>query len=282
MIDATIAGLERQLPLQGLDVVDHAFGLHRQSPVLAPDHGIPRPQVPGIGQRNLRGPMKAWVETRTKAPQEPHVGSVAKGVAGGICSQSEVESENLAHGRQVLESQVSLTALEPPKPRMIHARRCGHIAQAQSRTEPGTADVRGHAIHAFACPSPATIGWSFSCSHWRRSWRPSLNRHFARRTGVLSVSPQGAAEPNGSAREPADRVCPVSSTQQAMADLIICRARWRSHHPLWSRGQRRRAGREGHVGGRGRSLHPGHGGQPAETARRGWRRQRSHSAEEAA
>ncbi len=269
VIGATITELERQLPLEGLDIVDDRLGLYGQLPALSPDHGIPRPQVSRSGQGHLRGPAKTRVETLTQAPQETYVSCVAKGIAGAIRPQGEVESKHLAYGRQVVEGHVPLAALEPPKPRVIDAHRRGHIPQAQACTESDASNVRRNAVQGVACPSPAPIGRSLSRSHDRRSWRSSVNRQLADGSEVLSATPQRTEEPAAPTPGLADLYPALSPAPRAIADWIVWRAQHRLDRPLSSYGQHGWAKADGEVERPGQGVQRDRRGQPDHTRRRG-------------
>ena len=188
VIDAAVPPLEGELALERLDVMDRGLGFHRDAPAASADHGIPGSEVAGVREGHLGRPTKVGMDTCTQPLKQTRVSNVPEWIARGIRSQHKVQPENLADGRQIVELQVNLAALEPPQPRVVD--NCGdrHLTQAEPGADPGATDFLGKPIHAGTRQAPTPIGGPLAGSHVGASWRALLHLRLAARLAILEAA----------------------------------------------------------------------------------------------
>ena len=67
VVRATVANLQGELALEGLDVSHDGLGLHRQPPAAPADHPVPASKVAVTGQRDLGRPAEIRMQVAAQS-----------------------------------------------------------------------------------------------------------------------------------------------------------------------------------------------------------------------
>ena len=191
MTDTSIALLQRQAPLECLDVIEDGLGLDGSSPPVTPDDGVPGTKVTGDREPDLGSPRQVRMDVRSEALQQAKLAGVTDRVAARKGTKREVEADGGAPGTQLGDRDpVKQPAFEPQKLLVRGARFVRDGPQAQAGPGPCAPMIGTDAAHRFARTPPPALRWSVVGRHGDESasrplprdqrgplWGPSVARH---------------------------------------------------------------------------------------------------------
>ena len=93
MIGPVVPLLPRHPAFHRLDVVEGGLRVDREAPRVAADLAVPRPEVTVALKDDFRAPAKAWMEPASKSLDEPLLGGVPNGIAGGVRTETNVQPD---------------------------------------------------------------------------------------------------------------------------------------------------------------------------------------------
>ena len=132
MLHATVAPLERDPAIEGLEIVEPRLRLDRASPAPVGDRGVPRPQVARDGQWYLGGPDETRPEACSQPSEKSSVGEVTHRIGARIRAGDEIQTNGREDARDRDQRRArGLTSLESPEMRMRYAGRGCHMAETQ-------------------------------------------------------------------------------------------------------------------------------------------------------
>jgi hypothetical protein len=162
----TVTLLERQTPLERLQIVEHRLGLDRDPPAEPADQGVARSEIALDRERDLRRPAEARMEANPKPLEKPDLSGVAHRVAGRVGPEPNVHADNRTDGSKVRMAQAAgAPMLELPELDVVDARRRSDDTQAQPRPDATAAKVGSERPKIVGCPSPASIRRAFASGH---------------------------------------------------------------------------------------------------------------------
>ena len=195
MIYAAIASLQGKAPLQGLDVVDHRFGIERELPSLAADYRVPGPEVPLDRQRHLGPPSQARMESGPESFEQPDLPGVADCIAGRVGAKSDLQTHDGAKGSDILRREVAEHApFEAPDSRVVDPRGCSDRAKAQPGPNSRSSEIAGDDLKVRPNTSPPSVAWAFAGAHRVRWWPSMIHCHLSRQPILLLWAPQATTE----------------------------------------------------------------------------------------
>jgi hypothetical protein len=141
-INAAVTELEGESPRKRLEVKQADLRLAAGSPATDPDHGIPRPSVPGDRHWYLGLPSGPRWEPIAKPGEQRQLPRIAQWVAIRIGLERDPQADDRCHSTRLINPEVrDDPSLDPAPVRVRHARGGGCGPLAQSCTKSGDPQV---------------------------------------------------------------------------------------------------------------------------------------------
>lgn len=96
--DVAIHPFQREAALERLTIAWSRFSLDTVAPVGSGDHDVPRPTVVGRRERNLGLKPERSMHPGPETTDQGNVGGITKRLAGGECSNGELQSHDGQEG----------------------------------------------------------------------------------------------------------------------------------------------------------------------------------------
>lgn len=93
MIHVAITPLESEPPFQRLEIVQDGLTFDADPPRRATDHRIPRSQIAGNRERDLRAPAKRRMKSRPQSFKQPGLSSVTDRIASRVGPKPQVQRD---------------------------------------------------------------------------------------------------------------------------------------------------------------------------------------------
>jgi hypothetical protein len=168
VILAAVALLERDAPLERLEIIEHRLRLDRDPPAPPADERVPRAEVALDRKRYLGRPTEARMEAHPKPLEEADLPRVANGITGRVGPEPHIQADDGSDGSKVgMTKTAGAPMLELPELDVVDVGRLSNDAQTQPRADAMTAKVGGERPKIVGCPSSASIRRAFASGHPR-------------------------------------------------------------------------------------------------------------------
>jgi hypothetical protein len=176
VIDAAIALLQAQFPLERLHVHDHGLRFDREPPIRPPDDRVPRPKIALDRQGNLRAPAEARVYLRPQPREKSGLVRIPNRIASRVGPQPDVDADRSAETGKLLVRRTSTTTFGALNCGSRHPAGPTDVGAAQSGRLPPSNNVSPHPSVVLGRDASCPGDRSASVGHGSTSL-PSLLRH---------------------------------------------------------------------------------------------------------